>query len=75
MAWQKHYRPSKDKDELIDSLDDENFDEKDSIYSKVDSTDTDSVKIKKRKYNLKNKKRNKEKKDYPISAYSEVSQS
>ena len=40
-------------------------------YAK-DIKETDSVKIKKRKYNLKNNKRNKEKKDYPISAYNQV---
>ena len=72
ISWQKHFKPSKLNDKEIDDLDDDNFDERDDKYSKADSKETDSVKIKKRKYNLKHKKRNKEKKDYPISVYSQV---
>ena len=72
IAWQKHFRPSKLSDKVIDDLDDVNTDQEDDIYSTTDSKENDSVKLKKRKYNLKNKKRNKEKKDYPISDYREV---
>ena len=72
VAWQKHIKPSKLNHKVINDFDDDSFDQEDDIYSRTESKETDSVKIKKRKYNLKNKKRNKEKKDYPISDYRQV---
>jgi hypothetical protein len=72
VAWQKHIKPSKLNHKVIENFDDDSFDQEDDIYSRTESKETDSVKIKKRKYNLKNKKRHKEKKDYPISDYRQV---
>ena len=79
---QKHFRPSKEEPSFVDDFKN-NDDQEDEIrYFDLDESlfddtkkikETDSVKIKKRKYNLKNNKRNKEKKDYPISDYNQVS--
>ena len=62
----------KQKETLTDDLDDDLMDSRDNLHGKHDVKETDSVKVKKRKFYLKNNKRNKEKKDYPISDYSQV---
>ena len=81
IGWQKHYRPLKEEPIFLDDFtnnddnedEDRYFDLEEGLFDDAkDIKETDSVKIKKRKYNLKNNKRNKEKKDYPISAYNQV---
>ena len=81
IGWQKHFRPSKEETIFLDDFtnnddkedEDRYFDLEEGLFDDAkDIKETDSVKIKKRKYNLKNNKRNKEKRDYPISAYNQV---
>ena len=83
IGWQKHFRPSKEEPFFLDDFKSKDATE-DEIYKYLDLDEslfddnknikeTDSVKLKKRKYDLKNNKKNKEKRDYPISAYNEVS--
>ena len=81
IGWQKHFRPSKEEPIFLDDFKNNDDQEDEFRYFDLDESlfddtkkikETDSVKIKKRKYNLKNNKRNKEKRDYPISSYNQV---